>query len=61
MAVCLHCSPYLLKDLPNVEVLAEGGAVGVQFFQYDHWVLRRFLCQELVETLIPGRGVEEGG
>lgn len=50
---------YLFEDLANVEVAAERGAVGVQFLQYNHGILHHFLCQELVETLIPGSGVGE--
>lgn len=49
----LHLSPYLFKDFTNVEVPAEIEAVGVEFFQYDHWVLLHFFCQEDMKTFIP--------
>lgn len=50
--------PYLLKDFTNKEMLTEGAAVGVEFFQYDHWVLHHFLGQDAMKTLIPEK---EGG
>lgn len=54
-------SPYLLKYFTHKEVLAEVGAVGVEFFQYDCWVLHHFLCQEGVKIFIPGREVGKTG
>lgn len=51
--------PYLFKDFTNTEVSAEVGAVGVEFLQYDHWVLHHFLCQEAMKSLIPGRKGDE--